>query len=389
MTIAYFLFWACLGLIIYTYIGYGMLVWLLLKAGVGTASRTDRQRFEPDVTLLIAAYNEKEWIAEKVANCRELDYPENKLRIMFVSDGSTDGTPDILRSYPGITVLHEPQRGGKTAALNRAMDFIETPLVIFTDANTMLNSDAVRNMVRHYNDPSVGCVAGEKRIRQSEKDAASGAGEGMYWKYESFLKKNDSRLWSAVGAAGELFSIRTELFEKLESDTLLDDFMISLRIAARGYRVIYEPDAYAIEAPSAGLQEEMKRKIRICAGGIQSVIRLRQLLNPFRHPLLWFEYVSRRVLRWTLTPLALAGLLVVNILLVNEHLFFQLFLGAQLMFYLMALAGWIVEQRKIRFKLLFIPLYFSMMNIAVFIGCYRYMTGRQSAMWEKARRAGN
>ncbi|ARM31235.1 glycosyltransferase family 2 protein [Prosthecochloris sp. HL-130-GSB] len=389
MTIAYFLFWACLGLIIYTYIGYGMLVWLLLKAGVGTASRTDRQGFEPDVTLLIAAYNEKEWIAEKVANCRELDYPENKLRIMFVTDGSTDGTPDILRSYPGITVLHEPQRGGKTAALNRAMDFIETPLVIFTDANTMLNSDAVRNMVRHYNDPSVGCVAGEKRIRQSEKDAASGAGEGMYWKYESFLKKNDSRLWSAVGAAGELFSIRTELFEKLESDTLLDDFMISLRIAARGYRVIYEPDAYAIEAPSAGLQEEMKRKIRICAGGIQSVIRLRQLLNPFRHPLLWFEYVSHRVLRWTLTPLALAGLLVVNILLVNEHLFFQLFLGAQLMFYLMALAGWIVEQRKIRFKLLFIPLYFSMMNIAVFIGCYRYMTGRQSAMWEKARRAGN
>ncbi|MBO8092484.1 MAG: glycosyltransferase family 2 protein [Prosthecochloris sp.] len=389
MTIAYFLFWACLGLIIYTYIGYGMLVWLLLKAGVGTASRTDRQGFEPDVTLLIAAYNEKEWIAEKVANCRELDYPENKLRIMFVTDGSTDGTPDILRSYPGITVLHEPQRGGKTAALNRAMDFIETPLVIFTDANTMLNSDAVRNMVRHYNDPSVGCVAGEKRIRQSEKDAASGAGEGMYWKYESFLKKNDSRLWSAVGAAGELFSIRTELFEKLESDTLLDDFMISLRIAARGYRVIYEPDAYAIEAPSAGLQEEMKRKIRICAGGIQSVIRLRQLLNPFRHPLLWFEYISHRVLRWTLTPLALAGLLVVNILLVNEHLFFQLFLGAQLMFYLMALAGWIVEQRKIRFKLLFIPLYFSMMNIAVFIGCYRYMTGRQSAMWEKARRAGN
>lgn len=389
MTIAVLLFWLFFGLILYTYIGYGVIVWLLLKAGAGQRPPRPTAQFEPEVTLLIAAYNEKAWIEEKVANCRALDYPAEKLTIMFITDGSTDGTPDLLRACSGITVLHEPQRGGKTAALNRAMNFVKTPFVVFTDANTMLNPEAVGNIVRHYSDPAVGCVAGEKRISQSDRDAASGAGEGIYWKYESFLKKNDARLWSAVGAAGELFSVRTELFEELENDTLLDDFMISLRIAARGYRVMYEPEAYASEAPSAGLKEEMKRKIRICAGGIQSILRLTSLLNPLPHPVLWFEYVSHRVLRWTLTPLALIGLLVTSIVLLGHHPLYLFFFAAQVVFYLMALAGWLMEERKIRLKPLFIPLYFTMMNVAVFLGFYRYITGTQSAVWDKAKRSEN
>lgn len=390
MTVAAILFWAGVFLVFYTYLGYGILLWMLVK--IREAGRPARQydfpADPPEVTLLIAAYNEQEVVPVKMANCRALDYPSGKLRISWVTDGSTDRTAELLRAYDEVTVLHDARRGGKTAALNRALEHITTPLVVFTDANTMLNSEAVREIVRSFEDPRVGCVAGEKRVAEAAHTGAA-ATEGVYWKYESKLKELDYRLHSAVGAAGELFAVRRELWQTLPEDTLLDDFAASMLIAAEGYEIAYCKEAYALETPSADMREEGKRKQRIAAGGLQSVWRLRKLLNPFRYGVLWFQYVSHRVLRWTLTPLWLIALLPLNIaLLWSGHPgLYAVLLALQGAFYLAALAGWALERRGRRSRLVFIPYYFLFMNLNVFRGAWYLATHRGGGAWEKARRA--
>ena len=347
--------------------------------------------YEPDVTLFIAAYNEKDFVDEKIKNSLELDYPSEKLHIMWVTDGSDDGTPEELKKYKDITVHHLPQRSGKIGAMNRGMKFVTTPVVVFCDANTLLGKESVRRIVKLFSDPKVGCVSGEKRILSKEKDSAAGSGEGLYWKYESALKKWDSELYSVVGAAGELFAIRTELYREVEPDTLLDDFIISLRVAQDGYTIQYDPEAYAMETASATVKEELKRKIRISAGGIQSVVRLSPLLNIFKYGTLSFQYISHRVLRWTLTPLCLLLLIPVSLLIaVNEGItgfgLYSTIFWLQILFYLSALIGWYLENRLIRVKLLFVPYYFFIMNLSVILGFKRYIKGSQSVNWERAKR---
>lgn len=390
MTTVATLFWAGVFLVFYTYLGYGILLWLLVKIreAVRPARRYAFPADPPEVTLLIAAYNEQEVVAEKMSNCRALDYPAGKLRVTWITDGSTDRTVELLAAYPEVTVLHDPRRGGKTAALNRALGIIRTPLVVFTDANTMLNPEAVTEIVRCFEDPAVGCVAGEKRVAGTG-DTGAAATEGIYWKYESKLKELDDRLYSAVGAAGELFAVRRELWQTLREDTLLDDFVCSMLIAAQGYRIAYCKGAYALETPSADMGEEGKRKKRIAAGGLQSVWRLRKLLNPFRYGVLWFQYVSHRVLRWTLTPVALAALLPLNVALLwsGHRALYAAALALQCAFYLAALAGWALERSGHRNRLLFIPYYFLFMNLNVFRGASYLATHRGKGAWEKARRA--
>jgi cellulose synthase/poly-beta-1,6-N-acetylglucosamine synthase-like glycosyltransferase len=310
---------------------------------------------------------------------------------MWVTDGSDDGTPDLLQQYQGVEVHHNPARNGKIAAMNRGMQFVKTPIVIFSDANTDLGEDSIQEIVRLFRNPRVGCVSGEKRIRSKDADAAAGAGEGIYWKYESTLKKWDAELYSVVGAAGELFAIRTELWQEVEKDTLLDDFIISLRVAMQGYTIQYNPNAYAIETASANVKEELKRKVRISAGGIQSVIRLWPLLNIFKYGRLSFQYISHRVLRWTLTPLLLLLLIPVNLALaLQEGLFgfgmYSLLFWGQVLFYTAALLGWFLENRKLKVKVLFVPYYFFIMNLSVFLGLRRYLKGQQSVNWERAVR---
>ncbi len=268
------------------------------------------------------------------------------------------------------------------------MPLVTTPVVIFTDANTMLNEHAAINLARHFKDSQVGAVAGEKRVSSGEQDAASGAGEGFYWKYESALKRWDSALYSVVGAAGELFAVRTDLYEEVPADTIIEDFYLTLSIAQAGYRVVYEPEAYAAEGPSASVKEELKRKIRIAAGGVQAIVRLRGLLNPFRYGVLSFQYISHRVLRWTVTPFALVGLFLSNAWLLNEQaVFYQLFFAGQLFFYALAAVGWGLAARKIKMKVFFVPYYFCVMNYAVLAGIIRYLQGSQSVLWERAERA--
>ena len=390
------LFWVALAVVVYAYVGYGGVLWLMVRAkraGGGRRAVPTKEDFEPPVTFLVAAFNEERWIEDKVRNCLALDYPKDKITFLFVTDGSDDRTAALVRDYPlpqgvQLEVHHRPERRGKIAAVERVMPFVKTPYVIFTDANTDVNPMAVRNILRHYADPKVGAVAGEKRIYQGDANDASGAGEGLYWKYESALKRWDSELYSVVGAAGELFSVRTALYEAVPSNTIIEDFHMTLRIAQRGYRVIYEPGASATEGQSATVGEELKRKIRIAAGGLQAVWRLRDLLNPFRYGLLTFQYVSHRVLRWTLAPLALPLVLVASIVLALQgSVFFQVVLGLQLLFYAAALLGWALERRKLKVKAFFVPYYFCMMNYAVYRGFFRIIGGRQSVLWERAKRA--
>ncbi|RYY51212.1 MAG: glycosyltransferase family 2 protein [Chitinophagaceae bacterium] len=386
-------FWTSLFIIFYSYIGYGILLWLLLKLRSFFASSRSANLqsadFEPEVTLLIAAFNESSFIVKKIENSLGLDYPEGKLKFLFVADGSSDNTVELIQQYPQIELHYKPERQGKSMAINRVMPFVTTGIVVFSDANTLLNKDAIKQLVKHYADPKVGAVAGEKVVDAGEgAGGIAGAGEGLYWKYESFLKKLDARFYSVVGAAGELFSIRTALFEPVDRSVLLDDFLISMKICKRGYRVMYEPGAFATEAPSFSLKEEQKRKIRISAGGWQSVFMLKELLNIFKYGRLSFQYISHRVLRWVVCPWLLPALFIANwfLLFANDPLY-NLFFWAQVAFYAAAFAGWLFTQINIKVKLLYVPYYFVFMNVALYLGFIRFMKKSQTVLWDKAKRS--
>lgn len=383
-------FWIAIFLVFYTFFGYGILLYLIVRLK-RLISPTKRNRLEfdemPTCTLIVAAYNEKDLIDEKIANTLALNYPQGRLEIVFVTDGSSDGTPDEVAKYQQIKLLHSDERKGKIAAVHRAIAQVTTDIMVFTDANTFLNEDALLLICRHYGDAKVGAVAGEKRVKIDETADAT-AGEGFYWKYESKLKEWDSELYSVVGAAGELFSVRKSLYEPVPLNSVLDDFMISMRIAEKGYVIIYEPEAYAQEDTSANIKEELKRKIRIAAGGLQSVIWLSALLNPFRFPVLSFQYISHRVLRWTITPLLMILVLILNVIMVANGgpLLYTIILVGQVLFYLSAYLGKVMEEKKLRVKILFIPYYFCVMNYAVLAGIIRFFSSGQSVMWEKAVR---
>jgi cellulose synthase/poly-beta-1,6-N-acetylglucosamine synthase-like glycosyltransferase len=387
----------CIGLVVYTYLGYGLVVWLLLRLRGKRPARPVDASYVPEVTLVVPAYNELSCLPAKITNSLGQDYPAHKIRFLFVTEGSTDGSTEWIKTHYGdkVNVLGGTERRGKVAAMNEALKYVKTPIVIFTDANTQLNKEAIKNIVRHFHDPIVGAVAGEKRILTSDDESAAGSGEGLYWKYESQLKRWDSELHTIVGAAGELFAVRTELYEHVEPDTILDDFIISLRIAGKGYKVAYEPDAYALEHPSFSILDEQKRKIRIAAGGFQSIVRLSYLMNPFKYGILCFEYVSHRVFRWAVAPICLPVIFLLNAWLAYDAVQTPSSLGnawivlfvLQCLFYGAAWVGYQLEQRRLRWKLLFVPFYFTFMNVCALAGLVRYLRGKQSGTWEKVRRA--
>jgi cellulose synthase/poly-beta-1,6-N-acetylglucosamine synthase-like glycosyltransferase len=388
------LFWATLLIVFYTYLGYGILLYIIIRLKrlfVGKpheAAMPDDSQL-PTITLLICAYNEEDVVAEKMANTLAIDYPRDKFRIMWVTDGSTDSTNDRLKAYPEVDVVFSPERRGKSAALKHGLQELQTRYVAFTDANTMINSGAMREIVRLFMDPTVGCVSGEKRVVARKEGQMTAEGEGIYWKYESTLKKWDSELYSAMGAAGELYAVDPMLIHHVPDNALLDDFMMSMYIVEDGKRIAYTPYAYAQEYGSANIFEESKRKRRIAAGGLQSIWWLRSLLNPFSHPLVTFQYISHRVLRWSITPISMVILLVINILLsaLRAGLFYDIMLILQIVFYIAAFAGWLLSRHGIKNKVLYTAYYFVFMNLNVFRGMSYLCTHNNSGAWEKAKRS--
>ncbi|MFM9837940.1 MAG: glycosyltransferase family 2 protein [Cyclobacteriaceae bacterium] len=383
-------FWLSLFIIAYTYVGYPILLFFLisLKKKSPKPTPTSQNKELPEVTLIVACYNEGDILKKKIENTLLLDYPINKRTLYFVTDGSTDNSIEIIKQYPEIKLFHENERKGKNAAVNRVIDQVKTPITIFSDANTFLNPLALQLITRHYDDGKVGAVAGEKRVFQNKEENAAGSGEGAYWKYESKLKAWDSELRTIVGAAGELFSLRTSLYEKVPAGVLIEDFRVSMNIAKRGYRVVYEPEAFAMETSSLSMEEENKRKVRISAGGLIEVWHFMGLLNIFKYGLLSFQYISHRMLRWTFAPLGLLLALISNIYLsIQGSRFYTGVLSAQLLFYLIALVGYLLRNKKLRFGLVFVPYYFVFMNLSVYKGLLLLIRKKQTDVWEKAKRS--
>ena len=380
-------------IVFYTYIGYGMLLYAIIRLkrlikGKPQLPAMPSDEELPTMTLMICAYNEQDIVAEKMENTRALDYPKDKFRVMWVTDGSSDQTNELLKAYPEVDVVFSPERLGKTAALKHGLRELTTELVAFTDANTMINREALREIARRFQDPTVGCVSGEKRVAARHGEMAA-EGEGLYWRYESTLKKWDSELYSTMGAAGELYAVRPTLCREVPNTALLDDFMMSMLIVDEGHRIAYTPEAYALEYGSANIFEESKRKRRIAAGGLQSIWWLRPMLNPLRQPLVAFQYISHRVLRWSVTPVAMAILLLVNIVLVALHagMLYTVMLILQTLFYLAAFLGWLLSRRGIKNKLLYTAYYFLFMNLNVFRGMAYLRSHKNSGAWEKAKRS--
>lgn len=388
------LFWASLLIVFYTYIGYGILLYIIIRVkrlfwGSPQKAVLPADDELPSMTLMICAYNEEDVVAEKMENTLALDYPKDKLRIMWVTDGSSDRTNELLKAYPEVDIVFSPERRGKTAALKHGLRELKTRYVAFTDANTMINAGALREIARLFTDPTVGCVSGEKRVAARKAGEMAAEGEGLYWKYESTLKRWDNELYSTMGAAGELYAMDPKLCREVPDEALLDDFMMSMYVVQAGKRIAYTPDAYAQEYGSANIFEESKRKRRIAAGGLQSIWWLRSMLNPFHQPLVTFQYVSHRVLRWSITPIAMVLLLLVNIALVvmGAGNFYTVILILQILFYLMALAGWLLNRYGYKNKLLYTAYYFMFMNFNVFRGMAYLRTHGKSGAWEKAKRS--
>ena len=383
------IFWTSFLILFYSYGGYLLfsMIFIMFKKHKPKSIFKQNPENLPSVSLIIAAYNEESTIQEKIDNCFNLIYPKKLLEIIFITDGSTDSTPEKIKRYSELRLLHQIQRSGKPAAINRAVPFAKHEILVFCDANTFLNPESILFMVNHYEDPKVGGVSGEKKIRLTEGSVASG-GEGIYWKYESLLKKMDSKLYSVIGAAGELFSVRRALFEFINPNTIIDDFVISLKINLKGYRIIYEPKAFAEEYASSSISEERKRKYRISAGAFQAMGLLPQLWNFTKYPLLTFLYFSHRVLRWTLCPIALFCLLFCNFFIWNSS-FYGTTLIVQIIFYLLALVGFLSSNQKNIHKIFYVPFYFLFMNYAVIKGFILFLTGQQSSIWEKSNRIQN
>ncbi len=381
-------FWVCAAIMGYTYIGYGLLIGLLNILRRKPAELQDLPDAKlPTVSVVIPAWNEEDILAQKIDNTLALDYPEELLQIIVITDGSTDASPRIAADADRVEALHQSKRSGKVGALNRARRFLTGEITIITDANAMLNRAAIRELVRPFQQVDVGGVAGEKRVQVPDTEAGASAGEGMYWRYESQLKAWDANLYSVTGAAGELMALRTSVFEEVPADSIIEDYYISLRINSLGYRVAYAPNAYALETGSASLREEQKRKIRIAAGGFQASWRMRQLLNPFRFGFFSIQVLSHRVLRWTLAPLSFFLLLPASgLAALQVGGCYTVFFFVQVAAYGWALLGYYLPEDR-QLPGTHLAAFILMMHLSVVRGFWRYLRGRQKVTWERAQRA--
>ena len=385
------LFWASVGALLYTYVGYLVLLFVLssvlqvardLRFIISRGERRAGNHVDewPTVSLLVAAYNEEESIGRKIENALSLDYPREKLEIIIASDGSTDATNEIVRSYAdqGVKLFDYPERGGKVSVINRSVSRAAHDIVILSDATTMYEPEAIRNAAKHFTDSQVGVVVGEVILKSHDEEYK---GEAYYWRYEVMLKFMENRLGVVVGSSGALCAIRKELFVPVPDSTIVDDFVIPLKIAEKGYRQVYSPEARAIEETATDVSAEFVRRKRIAAGNFQSIFLLWRLLNPFRGYIA-FTFVSHKMMRWC-APFFMIAAFAANIPLLAESLrYYGVLLVLQLLFYGSAWLGWQTNNPALR-KLCAIQYYFVSMNIGMLQGFLNFLRGTQKVTWER------
>ena len=434
-------FWFCVGLIVYTYILYPLLV--VVWAYFFPKPSRFVNAYLPSVSMVVAAYNEEEVIKQKLENCLAIDYPADKIEFLFASDGSSDRTNEILvgamqrpprgiaptccqnvEAMPGLGQIAPKcgqnvglrgiaptgppasrgisptgppasrgitptavkaflyrERAGKLNVLNKLVPEAKGELLVFSDANTMYEADAVRKLVRHFADPTVGGVCGKLRLVNPNQNVG-GEGEGLYWRYENVLKSSEGKIYAVIGANGAIYAIRRELFRPLPSQAvIMDDFLISLRVLEQGFRVIYEPEAVASEKTSPDMQGEFTRKVRIAAANFNGISYIKGLLNPLRGFValaLW----SHKIVRWLVPFLALAAL-VTNLFLLKLGGIYVVTLALHLLLYAGAILGYLGD-RLFRHSGPFMLFYYLVtMNLAIFLGFWRSMTRTQKMAWER------
>ncbi len=377
------LLWLSIWIILYVYAGYPLLVMLLAQL---RSKRVPFPSITPSVTLLIAAYNEEAVITAKLENSLNLDYPGNLLQILVTADGSSDTTPEKVQQFfgRGVELNYSPQRQGKMAAINRAMPKARGDIVVFSDANNLYDTQALRELVKPFADTAVAAVSGAKII---VKDGSSlGHSEGLYWQYESFLKKQETRLGNCTGVAGEILAFRRDLFEAPPDNIINDDFYMAMRLIKHGYNVVYEPQARSYEHVSASAEDEIARRSRIVAGRYQALVLAGHLL-PWKRPLAAWQMISHKFLR-PLLPLAMIAAFLTNVIIVaqSKPRFYGVLLGLQIGFYLLAALGQWHEWNGLIGKLLYLPTFLVSSNWAALIGLARFLTKRQTTLWQRAQR---
>ena len=378
------IFWASVLLVTYPYVLYPALLWLLTR-GKRAPEYPDPAEW-PAISIVLAAHNEIAIIRAKIENTLALDYPADKLELIVVSDGSEDGTDEVVAEYAergvGVRLHHMPRCGGKTLAQNAGVRLASGDVLVFTDANSMFAPDALRALVRPFTDPEVGCVCGELRYTNPE-ELAAGKGEGVYWHYEQFLKRKESLLRSALGANGSIYAVRRNLFEELGPE-IISDFIMPVRIWRRGFPVVYEPRAVAIEQSTLNFKGEFRRRIRIISRSMHGLWQERAVLNPFAHGLLAFEMFSHKVLRW-LGSLFLITALGSAVPLAGQPLYRALLL-CQIAFYLLAALGNLFERRLGRMRLFYIPAHFCAINFGALLALWNFLSGHRYQMWQPVSR---
>ena len=364
------LFWIAVAVPLYAFAGYPL---VLLGLGLLIRRKVRKAPIRPLVSLLIPAYNEARVIARKIENSLALDYPSDRIEIVVVSDGSSDNTADIARLNRGVRVIALPINRGKVAALNAAVPELRGDIVVFSDASAMLALDSVRLLVENFADPSVGAASGRYRVVKPN-EVNIGASEDIYWKYEAFVKIHESRLGSTLGAHGHLHAIRRELYPFPPAETINDDYVIPLSVLARGFRAIHDAEAMVFE--EAREMTGFQRRIRIVAGNFQQLRHLRQFFKPCQPlPLLFF--LSHKVVR-LLVPFAMLAAVSANLFLMGWPAY-RVLLGAQLIFYTLAILG---LSGRLRPRALRLPFYFCMVNSAAFFGLYHALTRHRSLTWK-------
>jgi len=376
-------FTICVTLILWVYAGYPFFLLLVTRLTKGQPVR--RNAITPPVTLIISAYNEGRVIRRKLENSLALDYPRDRLEIMVVSDGSDDDTDGIVKEYAsrGVRLLRMRERGGKTVGLNAAVPQARGEIVIFSDANALYHRLAVRNLVRNFADPEVGCVTGESRYEIEENAADSTASENLYWRYELALKKMETKIGSLVGGDGAIYAIRQSLFRSMRPEDL-SDFVNPLQIVAQGYRNVYEPEAFSFEGGAESFEKEFRRKVRIVNRAWRGLWRVKQVLNPLRFGFYTVQVVSHKLLRWMI-PVFMAGAFCANLFLLSYGKLHQTMFALQIAFYVLAIIGRLQSHRTSISKLFYVPYYFCLVNYASLLGIISNYRGQKFAVWNTAR----
>ena len=380
MDLSKLIYWAAIGIVLYTYAIYPCLLWcwcmLAGKRKKGAAPVNDHL---PTITLLVAAYNEADCLAEKIQNALQIDYPEELLEIWIVTDGSTDNSPLIVRQFPRVQLFHQAERQGKIQAIQRVIGSVQTELVVFSDANALLNKGCLRAIAMAFTDPLVGAVAGEKRVVDAQ-DAL--AGESMYWIYESKVKKWEGGVYSVTGSAGEIFAIRKNLYQAVPANTLSDDLAISWQIIAQGYRMEYAADAYSSELGLVNIRQSFTRRIRVAAGSVQAVLRIFSGKGYNWKPVFWWEVISHRILRTLVVPYLILLIGCLNVWLINEGVLYGVLLALQLYGYLATCFYWLRSVTGKQPAWISLPAFFILVHLAMIMGACFLWLGKQTVLWE-------